>query len=275
MLNVLTEKQIEEVVKPVGSPTEVARMKSWLEERVEAGKKKRSAEVVTLTPVLASLLLERNPINRPISKRNAADLAGRHRIEAYRKLGREHIPCLIAHMTNDDARLWEIAENLHRADLTKLERDEQVAEWIKITDRVSNSQSESLRADGRGGRPRGIENAARELGVERQDAHRAVKVASLSDEAKDAARETGLDDNRAALLDAASKPTVAEQVAEIHRRHTSGAKVIKIADDPLNDAEAAEKQVAALMSAWNKAGSVAREEFLLRIDRPLMDARYG
>ncbi|MFB9266025.1 hypothetical protein ACFFWD_23195 [Bradyrhizobium erythrophlei] len=28
-------------------------------------------------------------------------------------------------------------ENLHRADLTKLESDEQIAEWVKITDRIS------------------------------------------------------------------------------------------------------------------------------------------
>lgn len=223
--------------------------------------------------------IEQVGLRHPITVRRRGEgyvlIAGRHRIEAFRKLGREHIPSLIVSMTNDQARLWEIAENLHRAELTKLERDDNIAEWIKITERASKSQSESLRADGRGGRPSGIENAARELGIERQDAHRAVKVSTLSDEAKDAARETGLDNNRSALLDAASKGTVAEQVAEIHRRHTDGPKIVKLADEPLNDAEAAEKQVAALMSAWNKAGSVAREEFLNRIDRPVMDKKWA
>jgi hypothetical protein len=34
-------------------------------------------------------------------------------------------------------------------------------------------------------------------------------------------------------------------------------------------------QLAALISAWNKAGPEAREEFLSRIDQPLMDRRYG
>lgn len=219
--------------------------------------------------------IEQVGLRHPITVRRRGEgyvlIAGRHRIEAFRKLGREHIPSLIVSMTNDQARLWEIAENLHRADLTKLERDENVAEWIKITERIS-SQSGTKSV----GRPEsGVNAAARELGVGKTDAHSAVKVAAMSNEAKDAARETGLDNNRSALLDAASKPTVAEQVAEIHRRHTSGAKVIKIADDPLNDAEAAEKQVAALMSAWNKAGSVAREEFLNRIDRPVMDKRWA
>jgi ParB/RepB/Spo0J family partition protein len=187
-------------------------------------------------------------------------IAGRHRLEACKKLGREHIMASIVSMTNDEARLWEIAENLHRAELSKLERDEQVAEWIKITERISvQSAPKSV------GRPEGgISAAARDLGIEETDAKRSVKVASLSDEAKNAACEAGLDNNRSALLEAASKPTVAEQVAAIHQRHT--AKIVRIADDSLNDMEVAENQVAALMTAWNKAGPAAREEFLLRID---------
>jgi hypothetical protein len=69
MLNGLTEKQVEESVsRPAGSATEVSRMKAWLEERMAKSRKTPIAEVVTLTPVLASLLLERNPANRPISR---------------------------------------------------------------------------------------------------------------------------------------------------------------------------------------------------------------
>lgn len=214
-------------------------------------------------------------LRHPITVREKGDkyllVAGRHRMEACRKLGRDFVPATIVKMTNDEARLWEISENLHRADLSKLERDEQVAEWIKITERISvQSAPKSV------GRPEGgISAAARDLGIEETDAKRSVKVASLSEEAKEAAREVGLDDNRSALLEAASKPTVAEQVAAIHQRHTHGAKVIKLSDEPLNDMEAAEKQVAALMSAWNKAGKAAREEFLLRIEQPVMDRQFA
>lgn len=212
-------------------------------------------------------------LRHPITVREKGDkyflVAGRHRMEACKKLGRDFVQATIVRMTNDDARLWEIAENLHRAELSKLERDENIAEWIKITDKLSQSAT----VLGGRGNEGGVRAAARELGVNKDDAHRAVRVASLSDEAKEAAREAGLDDNRSALLEAASKGTIAEQVAAIHQRHT--AKVIKLADDPLNDAEAAEKQVAALMSAWNKAGSAAREEFLCRIDRPVMDKKWA
>ena len=55
--------------------------------------------------------------------------------------------------------------------------------------------------------------AARELGIQKNDAYRAVSVAGLSDEAKEAAREHGLDDNRTALLKAAAKPNVAVAIS--------------------------------------------------------------
>lgn len=75
MLNVLTEKQVEESIsRPVGNSTEVSRMKVWLEERIARGKKAPYAEVVTLTPVLASLLLQKNIGNRMIGAHNAEQI---------------------------------------------------------------------------------------------------------------------------------------------------------------------------------------------------------
>lgn len=47
--------------------TEVARIKVWVEDRVEAAKKEPLVEVVTLTPVLARALLARNEHNRSLS----------------------------------------------------------------------------------------------------------------------------------------------------------------------------------------------------------------
>jgi hypothetical protein len=56
------------------------------------------------------------------------------------------------------ARLWEISENLHRAELSVGERADQIAEWIRLTTEVQSAQvgpNESRRADGRGHRPAG------------------------------------------------------------------------------------------------------------------------
>ncbi|MFZ3181356.1 MAG: hypothetical protein WA156_14370 [Methylocystis silviterrae] len=83
-----------------------------------------------------------------------------------------------------------------RAELTALERDEHVAEWIRLAERVSAQVAPKLSARGRSGEGRpesGVRAAARDLGVDRDDARRATKVASLSDEAKRVAASGAFD----------------------------------------------------------------------------------
>lgn len=144
-------------------------------------------------------------------------LTGAHRLEAAKRLGWEKIECFVYFDGDEvDAQLWEIAENLHRSELTALERDEQVALWVKLNAERVLAQSEPKP---QGGRPEGgVRAAARELGIEKEDARRAVKVANLSEEAKEAARAAGLDDNRSALLEAAKHSAPDEQVKAINGR---------------------------------------------------------
>lgn len=79
----------------------------------------------------------------------------------------------------------EITENLHRAELTALERSKLVAEWAELVgEKVP--QSGAVCAGGRGNRE-GIREAARQLGVERTEVQRSKAVASLSQEAQEAA----------------------------------------------------------------------------------------
>lgn len=160
-------------------------------------------------------------LQTPITVRRKGDqyvlIAGLHRIEAFKKLGREHIPAAISSWTNAEARKWEIAENLHRAELTKLERDEHVAEWVRLVEAEKPRQPDAV-LGGRGNEG-GVRAASRELGISEPDARRAVKVDSISDEAKDAAREAGLDDNRSALLAVAAEPPE-KQVAKVYELKT-------------------------------------------------------
>lgn len=133
-------------------------------------------------------------------------VAGHHRLEALKRAGEEYTECTVF-PDRISARKWEISENLHRADLTKLERDEQAAEWIRLTEEQNRAAQNTLTTcediPRRRGQPEGgIEAAARELGINRMAAHRAVKVASLPEPVKQAARDLGLDDNGSALLEA-------------------------------------------------------------------------
>jgi hypothetical protein len=75
MLNVMTADEVEQVVKVTDShPEETRRMKKWLDDKIAAGKRQPFSEIITLSPVLAQLLLDRNPINRPINKYGAMEL---------------------------------------------------------------------------------------------------------------------------------------------------------------------------------------------------------
>lgn len=57
------------------SKEEYRRMKAWLESRIASSKTAPIAEIVTLTPCLAHLLLQRNPLNRKIAKANSLAIA--------------------------------------------------------------------------------------------------------------------------------------------------------------------------------------------------------
>lgn len=157
-------------------------------------------------------------------------VAGRHRLEAWRRLGNRSIPCVVVDADEIDAELLEISENLHRAELTALQRDEQIARWIELTSAKREVETVSAQVAPKSpGRPEsGINAAARELGIERTAAQRAVKVASLSPEAKQVAVDTGLDNNRTVLIAAAKLPEPEKQV-EVIRVH---AKPVAKPSDP-------------------------------------------
>ena len=89
-------------------------------------------------------------------QRGEAKRFGRCRIRRFRPEG-----------TRDRViKLWEIAENLHRAELTQLQRKEQIAEWIRLTDLSAGLRQKGVGHRGEGG----LSAAAREIGVKRTSA---------------------------------------------------------------------------------------------------------
>ena len=77
-----------------------------------------------------------------------------------------------------------------RAELPQMERDKLVAEWERLVGNIEVLAQ--LGPKVHNGRPRGgVREAARQLGLSRQDVERAIKVASLSPEAQQAAHEVG------------------------------------------------------------------------------------
>lgn len=184
------------------------------------------AAVETLRASIAQIGL-RSPITIRVDRTfddhgNAVDetpilIAGAHRLEAAKRLGWDFIDAYVFEGDERDARMWEIAENLHRADLTALERAEQVAEWVRLAEErgLSRQLDEKMPR----GRPEsGRARASREIGVSEPQARRAEKIDSLAPEAKEAAIAAGLDKNQSALLDAAKAETADAQVRVIEQK---------------------------------------------------------
>lgn len=217
------------------------------------------------TPITVRIIAEMVGDDGVVTESVPALVAGRHRLEAARQLGWSEIDAIIIGGDERDARLWEIAENLHRAELTVLERSEHVAEWIRLTE----EKVAQLGPPSGGHQPAeaGIRKAAREIGVSRQQAQRAAKVDGLSDEAKTAAREVGLADNQSALLKAASLPA-AEQAEAIRRYEPARSKPVPL---PKNEIETEEDWRVSMMRLWNRAPDEWRERFIDYVQAPVFD----
>jgi ParB-like chromosome segregation protein Spo0J len=141
-----------------------------------------------------------------------------HRLEAAKRLGWTHIDCIEVDDDPISAEMWEIAENLHRLDLTKEQRDEHIRRYAELLERraaeIPVVQNEPVEI-GYGKPP------ARPKGLARQ-----------------IAEETGL-----------SKSTV-------QRALNPQPPMIKAAVEPESEHDAIIREANAIVSAWNRARQV-------------------
>jgi phage N-6-adenine-methyltransferase len=168
-------------------------------------------------------------------------VAGLHRLEAFRLLEREGIPAHVRDLSEKAARLVEITENLKRAELTKVQRDEQLAEYAAIAEEgVSEYEtvSETFSPQDAAltpviGRPVGsvaptsIRQIAKKLGVTPDQLERAKRTAGITPEAKQAISDAGLKDTQKLRLEIAQADPEDQEIvvqeirAGNHRTHTS------------------------------------------------------
>jgi ParB family chromosome partitioning protein len=203
-------------------------------------------------------------------------VAGLHRLEAVKRLGLDSIKVIFVEGNDIEVRLLEITENLHRAELTATERAEHVAEWIRLTDeRRRRANASQVETHKKGQQPGGVNAAARDLNIGKAEAHRAVKIAAITPEAKEAAKAAGLDDNQSALLkiasygDADQVEAVADIVAEKARakaEHNEAAASIADKYISRNGAVPVVETRLGLFSAWSAASPEERAAFMREVD---------
>jgi hypothetical protein len=130
------------------------------------------------------------------------------------------VDCQVLQADDRRARMAKIAENLHRAELTELERSSQIDEWLKLAaadagDKPRQVAQISPARGGRGNRG-GRSEAAREIGLSREAARQAQTIAALPVEAKIAAQDLSLSARR-------QSATARRNATARHAPSTSGA----------------------------------------------------
>jgi len=225
-----------------------------------------------------------NPIRVRASGERWEVIAGAHRLAACTSLGLIDIAAVI--VTDDDlhAELAMIDENLCREELSPTERAQQTARRKAIylelnpdTGRGGDRKSikvQSAEFDrGESFVSRTAQATGKSASAVYLDVQRGEKIIpEVMELIKGTKLDTGLYLDRLKKLPPNDQYKAATRdLLQIKQQERIKSKVVKVADHPLNDEEAREKQVAALMAAWNKASKEAREEFLLRIEEPVMD----
>ena len=148
-------------------------------------------------------------------------VAGLQRLEALKALGRKTVPCVCTRGGEIAARKCQIAENLHRGELTKLERAEQTAEWLELTE--SEEQISGKKVQKKRGRPEsGDAKAARTLPISGKTAEAKRKriaidrkIAALDPAVKEAIIEAGIDNDAGKLKEIVGQKTTKAQLAEV------------------------------------------------------------
>jgi hypothetical protein len=234
--------------------------------------------------------LEEHGQPRAISVRKHQDkpekyrvIAGATLVKAAEKLKWPSVRADVFKCSDVAARRWEIDENLNRHRLTVIEEAEHIAERMRT---FANEDDESGKKDGKpkqGGRPQGaISKAARKLRLKgktqkarRKEIERGLKVAAIDPEAKAAAKEAGLHDNRSALLQIAEEDTTEGQLAKVQeiaqgktpskakkRNPWLGNGKTKKTKQSASKASLSTKDkkvLAKLIKAWNEAAKLKRE----------------
>jgi ParB family transcriptional regulator, chromosome partitioning protein len=228
--------------------------------------------------------ISRIGVKTPISVRSSGQgwtlVAGRHRLAACIELGINQIPVVAETGSELEARLWEIAENLHRAELTALERAEHISQWIKLRgerragescDRADDKLdqvgpvSELIPARGGRGREGGVRAAARELGISRTGALRAVqRVDRIAPAVREALRDVPEIADNGVELDALAALPTEQQAAAVAAVQNGDAQSVRAAiatsaQPTAHEAADADNPLDAILEQIRRLGDNQRE----------------
>lgn len=214
-------------------------------------------------------------------------VTGAHRLAAHKRLGLADIMATVVDADDLRAELAMIDENLMRAELSPADRAQQTARrkaiYLELHPETGHGKASPDKEEKFSSFDK--DTATKTGQTDRTVRLHAERGEKVIEAAIEVIRGTSLDTGT--YLDKLKKLSPSEQVyaakrdlahakaqerdRERQRQAGIARRVVKVADEPLTDDEAAERQYAALVGAWNKAGEDARRRFRELIDTPVMD----
>jgi len=205
----------------------------------------------------------KTPIAVRMTSKGPALITGHHRLEAAKLLGWRHIDCVVMKGDKIERQLWVLAENLHRADLTAVQRAESVVKWEKLIKRRDGGGD--TQSAGRQPKDKGISQTAKDLDTTREEVRRSRQIAGISPEAKRAAKAAGLADNQSALLEIANEPEKAQlaKVDQLSKRKRKKKRVLSADErNQVKSLKRAYERAQQFKEAWKDASTPARQHFV-------------
>jgi ParB family chromosome partitioning protein len=219
-------------------------------------------------------------------------ISGLHRLEAFKALGRKHIPAIILSVNAEEAELRELDENLMRNDLTLLERADHLYRRKSLYEVL---HPETCRGGDRGNQHTGgkkrqtgnvtfSQTAATITGQSSTTVQRLIRVARmLTPKTKELLRGTELADNQRALMKLCKlTPEMQERVARKAATGESGetaeavveADVNLVATEIIRDLESAARgsKLKEIIQSSNRLNPTIRRDLIRALKNTSKDA---
>ena len=258
---------------------------------ISVGRRARSIDKGRVNDLAASI--EAIGLQQPISiyapdEKTCVLVAGHHRIEAAKKLKWIEIDCVLVDLDDLDRELWEIDENLIRAELTEMERARHYKRRKEIFDaKAAAEKIPTSLSDGRGAGPQHQKqfdaDTADKTGADKSTVRKSRKRADKID--PDVQDELQSDDAPEALKKAADsgveldalaalKPDEQKQAVEMMKdgRAESARDAVEVIRGETPEEIKTGKQLNSLRNAWKKASIEAQQQFLDWVDAQSKEA---
>lgn len=188
-------------------------------------------------------------------------VAGRHRLEAAKRLGWSHIDCIEVDDDQLRAELWEIDENLMRAELSPAQQAEHLARRKEVWEALQSSGKTFPTKEGFSSQ------TAKATGETKRNVN--LQIARAEALGPDIKLVAGTSLDKGVELDALAKMTPEQRAPVIERAvagETVSARHVVVASQDVD-----EEMFAAFLKVWNRSPEHIRQRIRDFVDEPVFD----